>query len=208
MKVAAIVLCGGKNLRLGRNKALETLGGRTLIELTIEKLRPLASQILAVTSQQQQSELALAGEATVVADVYPNGGPLGGIYTGLLAARFQRSIVVACDMPFLNIDLLQHMISLSRGFDAVVPRLNENMMEPLHAVYSRSCLDGMREMLEHNDLRVSYFLSNVRVRYIERNECERFDPQLLSFFNINYQADLDRARSLLEEQALTHSNGR
>jgi molybdopterin-guanine dinucleotide biosynthesis protein A len=133
--------------------------------------------------------------------VYPHGGPLGGIYTGLLAARFQRSIVVACDMPFLNVDLLQHMISLSRGFDAVVPRLNEKMMEPLHAVYSRGCLNGMREMLEHNDLRVSYFLSGVRVRYVERDECERFDPRLLSFFNINYQPDLDRARALLEEQA-------
>jgi molybdopterin-guanine dinucleotide biosynthesis protein A len=135
----------------------------------------------------------------IVVDVYPDKGPLGGIYTGLLASQSSHSIVVACDMPFLNTELLRYMIELSGGLDAVVPRLGEGMVEPLHAIYSRSCLDNMKIRLERNQLGINSFLDTVRVRYVERAECQRLDPQLLSFFNINYQSDLDRAIALAAE---------
>ena len=91
------------------------------------------------------------------------------------------------------------MIELSQGFDAVVPRLGEGKIEPLHAVYSRNCLNNMKELLEHNQLGIARLLKTVRVRYVERAECQRFDPQLLSFFNINSQSDLNRARKLVAE---------
>ncbi len=195
MKVTSIVLAGGKSLRLGRSKALETIGGKSLLECVAERLRPLTNQILIVTSREQL-DLPGAGKAEILVDLYPGKGPLGGIYTGLLASRSSHSIVVACDMPFLNTELLRYMVELSGDFDAVVPRLGEGMVEPLHAIYSRSCLDIMKTQLERNQLGINTFLSMVRVRYVERAECQRLDLQLLSFFNINYQSDLDRAIAL------------
>ena len=163
-----------------------------------ERLKPLTEQLLIVTSREQLDLLNIA-EAEILVDLYPGKGPLGGIYTGLLASRSAHSIVVACDMPFLNIKLLNYMIKLSCDFDAVVPRLGEIMMEPLHAIYNKSCLGNMKTRLERNQLGVYSFMKTVAVRYIEREECEQLDPQLLSFFNINYQSDLDRAIALVTE---------
>ncbi len=196
MKIASVVLAGGKNLRLGRSKALETVGGKSLIEFVVERLKPLTNQILIVTSQEQ-SDLQVVCKAEILVDLYPDKGPLGGIYTGLVASRSSRSIVVACDMPFLNTELLRYMIGLSHDFDAVVPKLGEGMVEPLHAIYSKSCLGKMKARLECNQLGINSFLNTVRVRYVERAECQRLDPQLLSFFNINRQLDLDQAIALV-----------
>ena len=202
MDVASIVLAGGKNLRLGRSKALETICGQSLIERVIERLGQLTDEILVVTSQEHP-DLPVAGGAKILVDLYPDKGPLGGIYTGLLEARSSHGIVVACDMPFLNIELLRYMIGLVDEFDAVVPRLGEGMAEPLHAIYAKSCRDKMKIRLERNQLGVHSFLNMVRVRYVERDECERLDPQLLSFFNINYQSDLERAVTLAAESKLS-----
>ncbi len=198
MKVTSIVLAGGKSLRLGRSKVLETIGGKSLIECVTERLGPLTNQLLIVTSGEQL-DLPDAGKAEILVDLYPGKGPLAGIYTGLLASRSSHSIVVACDMPFLNAELLRYMVELSADFDAVIPRSGEGLVEPLHAIYSKSCLDIMKTQLERNQLEVYSFFSAVRVRYVERAECQRLDPPLLSFFNINYQSDLDRAIELAAE---------
>jgi len=196
--MTSIVLAGGKSLRLGRSKCLETINGKSLIERVIERLKAVSSRILIVTSQEQL-DLPATCEAEVVVDFYPGKGPLGGIYTGLLASDSSHTLAVACDMPFLNIELLRYIIELSPGFDAVVPRLEEGKIEPLHAIYSKNCLDNMKTQLEHNQLEISRFLNTVRVRYIEQAECRRLDPQLLTFFNINSQSDLDRAIALAAE---------
>ena len=196
--VTSIILAGGRNLRLGSSKALEIIGGKSLIERVVERVKLVSNQTLIVISQGQLA-LPVTVEAKVLVDLYPGKGPLGGIYTGLLASPSSHSVVVACDMPFLNIELLRYMIELSPGFDAVVPRLGEGRLEPLHAIYSKGCLDNMKTQLEHNHLQISHSLTMLRVRYIERAECQKFDPQLLSFFNINSQSDLDQAITLAAE---------
>ncbi len=196
--VTSIILAGGKNLRLGSSKALQIIGGKSLIERVVERVKLVSAQTLIVTSPEQPAP-PVAGGVEVLVDIYPGKGPLGGIYTGLLASPSSHSIVVACDMPFLNVELLGYMIELSGGFDAVVPRSGGGRLEPLHAVYSKSCLDSMKTQLEHNQLSIARFLDTVRVRYVERSECQRLDPQLLTFFNINYQSDLDRALALVAE---------
>ena len=154
-----------------------------------------------MTSEEQR---ALLGdfEAEVLIDVYPGRGPLGGIYTGLLASRYAHSLVVACDMPFLNTELLRYMVGLSPGFDVVIPRIAEGMVEPLHALYSKGCLDSMKALLGQDKLKIGRLFGSVRVKYVEPAECRRFDPQLLTFFNINDQSDLDRALALAAENDL------
>ncbi len=138
MEVTSIVLAGGKSLRLGRSKALEVIGGRSLIERVVERLEPVSNQLLIVTSKKQSDLPAIRG-AEVLIDLYPGKGPLGGIYTGLVAARSSQSIAVACDMPFINSELLSHMVDMSEDFDAVVPRWEGGWIEPLHARDERGC---------------------------------------------------------------------
>ncbi len=194
MKVTAIVLAGGKSRRLGSvgSKALQTIAGKSLIERVADRVRPLTDQILVVTAREQFN-LPAACRAEILTDLYPDKGPLGGIYTGLLAARSPHSLVVACDMPFLNTELLRYMAELSADFDVVVPTLAAGKVEPLHAIYSKNCLPSMQTQLERNELAVDSIFSAVSVNYVARAECQRLDPQLLSFFNINDRADLNRA---------------
>ena len=87
------------------------------------------------------------------------------------------------------------MIQLSADFDLVVPRM-DNYVEPLHAVYSKSCLAPIENMIEQGKLSVTKLFSLVKVRYVETGEIDRFDPEHLSFFNINTKADLEMARKI------------
>jgi len=193
------VLAGGKGLRLGQDKALETIGGRSLLEWVLRCLSLFGSEILIVTaSGQSYRQLSGYPKLRVVTDIYPSKGPLGGIYTGLKVSDSFYNLVVACDMPLLNRALLGYMMEVSAGFDLVVPRLG-NMIEPLHAVYSKGCLASIECLLEQGSLSVRGLLTRVRVRYVEAEEINRFDPEHLSFFNINTEADLERAGKLVRD---------
>ncbi len=196
--MTSIVLAGGKNRRLARNKAQEIIDGKSLIEHVTERLKPLTSHILIVTSKEQPG-LLVACKAEILVDLYPNKGPLGGIYTGLLAARSSHSLVVACDMPFLNTELLRYMVEFSANFDLVIPRVG-NFVEPLHAVYTKSCLAPIEYMIKQGKLSILDLLSLVQARFLEAKEIDSFDPKHLSFFNINAEADLEMARQLAEEK--------
>jgi molybdopterin-guanine dinucleotide biosynthesis protein A len=194
--MTSIVLAGGKSIRLGRDKALETIGGRSLIEHVIGRLSLLGNEIIVVTSQTNTLPHIGVKQLT---DIYIDKGPLGGIYSGLRAASCFYSLVVGCDMPLLNVALLRHIMELSPGFDVVIPRVDDNV-EPLHAVYSKSCLTSIEAALKQNRLQVQGFFHQVKVRYIEDAELKKFDPEHLSFFNINSLADLERAQAILEKE--------
>ena len=198
--ITSIVLAGGKGRRLGKDKLQEVVGGRPLLQRVIDSLSPISERILVVTAQGQKRPAIQATQSKVasVPDIYPGRGALGGIYTGLTAAKSQYSLVVAADMPFLNPDLLQHLVSVAPGFDVVMPRI-DGEIEPLHAVYSRDCLPAIQEQIERNQLQIRIFLERVRVRYVELAEIDRFDPRHMSFFNINTPEDLTKAQEIAAE---------
>ena len=197
--VSGVVLAGGKSRRLGRDKAVEPVGGEPLIARVIGRLtRVVGESIVVVNKAERGGELPLPPSARVVTDLYPGGGSLGGIFTGLKAARNEWVIVAACDMPFLNAELFAHLLSLRSGYDAVVPML-DGRPEPTHAAYSKACLPHMERRLEAGDLKIAGFFDTVRVRYLAQEEVEKFDPDRLSFFNINTQDDLDRALALVAQ---------
>ena len=135
----------------------------------------------------------------MIVDVYPGGAALGGIYTGLVNADTLHSMVVGCDMPFLNRALLQYLIGLAPGFDVVVPRIR-GLTEPLHAVYSKRCLVPIEQLLNQGGLAISRLFSLIRTRYVDENEIARFDPDHLSFFNVNTQDELAKARLLMRRR--------
>jgi molybdopterin-guanine dinucleotide biosynthesis protein A len=186
-------------LRLGRIKALEIINRQSLIERTVDCLSSLGHSVLVVTSQEQFDVIAASRlKGKVMVDLYPGKGALGGIYTGLASADSCYSLVVGCDMPFLNRNLLRYLIDLAPGFDAVIPRI-DGMYEPLHAVYSRSCLASISELMEQDSLGISQLFGLVNTRYVDKDEIARFDPQFLSFFNINTLNDLRKAKEIIKQ---------
>lgn len=195
MSVTSIVLCGGKERRFGSSKADAVVGGKRIIDRLIERLKPISSQILVVTSPEKKDSF-LTDQAQIVVDKFPGKGPLGGVYTGLLAAENRYSVVVGCDNPFINNRLLQYMIGLTDNYDAVIPRLGKDMIEALHSVYSKSCIPVMQQALEENRLSIYKIIDRLNVRYVHREEYLPIDPRMLSFFNINFPDDLARANRI------------
>lgn len=200
---SAIVLAGGRATRLGGvNKALLPVGGAPLIDRVVRALRPLTDQIILVG--QLAAGLSVP-DVEVVPDALPGGSALVGVYSGLLAARSDVALVVACDMPFLSTPLLERIARLSEGYDAAVPRVGSHL-EALHAAYRRSCLPMMREAIDIHHHKIIDFYPRLKVREVEEREILDLDPDLLSFFNVNTPADLDRANALAARRWPFHSH--
>ncbi|MDP6549551.1 MAG: molybdenum cofactor guanylyltransferase [Dehalococcoidia bacterium] len=193
---SGIVLAGGRSQRLGRDKALETIGGQPLVRRVIDRISQVTEEVVVVVAEQSQADaLPLEEGHRVALDRYPGGGALGGIFTGLAAAQHQWGIAVACDMPFLNLDLLRRMLYLRQGADAVVPMLR-GWPEPTHAIYSKACLPFMEQRLLAGDPKIARFFDKVRVAYLPEEEIAALDPDFLSFLNVNTPQDLAKAREL------------
>ena len=197
--MTSIILAGGKSSRLGRSKALQAIGGKSLIQWVVDRLAILSTEIIIATAHGETIPCSSAVRIKTVADIYPGKGPLVGIYSGLIASSSSRAIVVSCDTPFLSAGLLEYMTQTCSTFDVVVPRI-KNKLEPLCAVYSKNCSGLIQGLLEQDELRIRKLFSMVKVKYVEEDEINRFDPEHLSFFNINNQDDLDRARRLAAEK--------
>jgi molybdopterin-guanine dinucleotide biosynthesis protein A len=197
--ISGVILAGGRSRRLGRDKAVEPLGGQPLIRRVMDRVRQIAREMVVVVADEERGRALPLGESDRVAvDIYPDKGSLGGIFSGLSSAQEPWALVVACDMPFLNLDLLRHLMSLREGMDAVVPVL-EDRPEPTHALYSRACLPHIEARLKADDLKISGFFDDVRVRYVPEADIASFDPDFLSFFNVNSPPDLERALALVAQ---------
>jgi len=193
--MTSIILAGGKSSRLGQNKALQVIEGKSLIQWVVDCLTILSTEIIIATAHGEAIPCSSTVRIKTIADIYPGKGPLVGIYSGLIASSSSRAIVVSCDTPFLSASLLEYMTQICSTFDIVVPRI-KNEVEPLCAVYSKNCLAPIQELLERDERQIRRLFDMVEVKYVEEHEINRFDPRHLSFFNINSQTDLDRARKL------------
>ena len=198
--ITAVILAGGQSRRLGRDKAVEPFAGEPLICRVIRRASEAVSAdqvVVVVADRARAAALPLDGSHQTAVDVFPDCGSLGGIYTGLNAASTDWSLVTACDMPFLSAPLLAYMAGLRDGVDAVVPVV-DGRPEPTHALYSRGCLPAIETRLRVGQLKISGFFDNVAVRYVPESAIREFDPDLLSFFNINRPEDLSRAMELAQ----------
>jgi len=196
LDTSCVILAGGKSLRLGYDKVLEEINSKSLLERAISRVEPLCKDIIVVTAEKRAlPQLSSHSRLKIVADIFPGKGSLGGIYTGLVTSDLFYNLVIACDMPFLTQPLLSYMIGVSNGFDFVIPRV-KNLFEPLHAVYSQNCIAPLESMLKRDRKVIIELFDFVKVKYVEDEEVGRFDPQHLSFFNINTKEDLELARKL------------
>lgn len=198
--MASIILAGGRSTRLGQDKVSLVIGGERLLQRTINHLIPLDQAIILVLAPgQSNTEFDHHPDVSLAWDMESGKGPLAGIYSGLKITPDDDNIVVACDMPFLNINLLRYMIGLASGVDIVIPRIGNNV-EPLHAVYSKNCLDIIEGMMAKGDLKVSNLLDLAKVKYVEEDELNRLDPDSLSWFNINTPNDLKQAEQIMSRE--------
>jgi molybdenum cofactor guanylyltransferase len=203
-EATAIVLAGGKSSRMGRPKALLTFDSEPLIAHIVRTLQHLFGEIVVVAAPGQELPSL---PVTLVRDDIAYQGPVGGIYYGLKAADGEFSFVTSCDVAFLNSQLISYLLSQISEYDVVVPYWEERF-QPLHAVYRRSVLPLLEGQLERGELRPVYLFDRVRTAKIGAEEIRRFDPEGLSFFNMNTAEDYAQAlqrwaefnRSLQPEQ--------
>ena len=201
METSIIILAGGRSQRLGRDKVWEKIGGHCLFAKVVASVMTLGSEVIVVTATDDVNLPAVAPRLRIIGDLKLGRGPLCGIYTGLEASNSRYNLVVAADMPFLNQALLHYMIGLAPDVDLVVPKIGD-MVEPLHAVYSKSCLEPIGRLLHQGELRIQKLFPLVKVRYVDADEITRFDRQMLSFFNVNTEEDIRRAQEMLGEDII------
>ena len=187
------ILAGGLSRRMGQDKALLPLGQRLVIEWVLERVVTLSDDVTLITNTPDKyGHLGYP----MIEDVYPGKGALGGIYTGIQAALYPYCLMVACDMPFLNTELLRYLVDLAPGFDVVVPCIRQ-FPETLHAVYGKECLEPIRRRLFADQLKIVGFFDDVKVRYVERDDVARFDPTFRSFLNMNTLDDWERVQRMV-----------
>jgi molybdopterin-guanine dinucleotide biosynthesis protein A len=192
-RVSGVILAGGKSRRMGGSpKALLPFGGRPLIEHIAETLRSVLPGCLVVTNTP---ELYRFLGLPMVGDVFPEGGSLGGIYSGLRAAPGEAALCVACDMPFLSAPLVAYLAGRAAEADVVIPEA-AGELQTLHAVYGKACLPAMERRLVAGQLKIIGFFDDVRVLRVPTDAVARFAVPTLAFMNLNTPEDLARARAL------------
>ena len=201
LSLTAIILAGGKSSRVGvnKNKDQMKLAGRPLIDWVISKLTSLDNlteeNIIIVGPKEKYPSFKRGIE-----DIFPQRGPLGGVFSGLKASTSQYNLVVGCDMPFLKVELLQYMREKIDSNDIIIPRYNQGYIEPLCAIYSKKCLEIIEKNLQSGILSVRKIFPYLRIKFIEEEEIKKIDPKFYSFFNVNFKHDFRKAEELIKKK--------
>ena len=194
-EVTGILLAGGKSRRMGEDKRHLVVGEQTLLERGLAVLHSIFQEVLVVIAQDSPP---LGVDASVVRDLVPDCGSLGGLYSGLMQATTPWVFVVACDMPFLNQAVIAQFTSRRATADIVMAKLDARL-HPMHALYGKQCLPVLEQMIGARQLKIQEMVSqlSLRVRYVTEADLVTIDPSWRSFYNVNTLADLEAARSLL-----------
>jgi molybdopterin-guanine dinucleotide biosynthesis protein A len=185
--MTGIILTGGKNTRMGENKAFIEINGTKIIERTLEIFKRVFDEIILVTNSPLDY---LDYDVRIVTDLIRGKSALGGIYTGLFYASCEHAFFAACDMPFLQRDFIEYMAGKIDSNDIVVPNPPDGF-QPLHAIYSKRCLPHIRNLIDKDKLKIRGFYKKSKTLLITADEIEKFDPEGRMFLNVNSREDLD-----------------
>ena len=199
-----IILAGGKSSRMGLNKTRICLAGKTMLERVLAKIELEGNEIIIVTNEDLRFP---DDKITIVPDFYRDYGALAGLHAGLKAANNDQVLVVAIDMPFINIDLFNYMKKqMVPGIDVVIPCIGTSL-EPFHALYRRSsCLPAIENAIQTQSKRIISFFPLVKVVKVDESVIAAMDPDGLAFFNINTPEDLKRAEQIIAQIEKPSSN--
>jgi len=204
MAYSAIILAGGKGKRMGyREKSLMDINGEPLITYVTRSLENIIDEIIISVRDEEQGKLlglVLPGY-TYAFDSYENTGPLAGILSGLLLCRNEFCFIVACDMPFINENVVKMLFRRSEDHDAAIPRWEDGFLEPLHAVYRcKPMIFETKKALEAGETIILAPIFKLKVDFVEIDEIRKIDPDLRTFININTPEDMDRIANKISKQ--------
>ncbi len=191
------ILAGGSSNRMGQDKALLPLSGRPLILRTLERLSPIADEI--ILSTNAPADYAFLN-IPILPDLQPGQGALGGLYTVLNAAKNPYVAAVACDMPFANRALFEYELDfiIKTEADVVIPSTPDGL-EPLHAIYQReACLPVIQSALQAKRYKLIGWLQQVNVQLVQPEVILQFDPHGLAFRNLNTPEEFTQAEELVK----------
>jgi molybdopterin-guanine dinucleotide biosynthesis protein A len=188
------VQAGGQSSRMGEDKALKLFLGRPLIERVIERLTPIADEMIVTTNRP--AEYGFLKDIRLITDLKPGRGALGGLYTAVASAAHPFVAVVACDMPFASANFFESASSLMVGSEAdVIIVKTEQGYEPLHALYRReTCLPAIEAAIDADQWKVTSWFSQVKV-----HEVKDFDP--VCFWNLNTTEEFAKAEDKVRSGA-------
>jgi molybdopterin-guanine dinucleotide biosynthesis protein A len=196
MSCSALILAGGRGSRLGfREKALIDINGKPLISLVIKSLENVVDEIIISVRDKAQGNLLkkIIPDMRFAYDKYENTGPLAGILSGLSICRNDFCFIAACDMPFINADVVNLLFSKCKDYDAAIPQRSNGFLEPLHAVYKTSTMiNETKKALENNETTILAPISRLNVNYVPFEEISKIDPDLITFMNINTYEDVEK----------------
>ncbi len=193
-----VIQAGGESRRMGQDKALLPFLGQPLIERLLKRISGLADEILVTTNNPGAFQFL---GVPLYPDLVLDRGALGGLYTALRAASHPVVGIVACDMPFLNPDLLafEREKLIETKADIVIPETSSGL-EPFHAVYRRStCLEPVKSALDAGKWRVDAWFYQMKLLALTSEEMRLYDPHLVSFWNVNTPEDLSNAQKMALE---------
>lgn len=194
-----IILAGGKSIRFGKDKALIKFRNKHLITYIVATALKIAEKIIVVTKSNKEFYESLLPKSVIIAkDEFDIQSPLIGMLTGMKILNTGYAAVFPCDCPFINANLIMHLFKSVNGFDAAIPKWPNGYIEPLHAIYKiESTIPSIEKALRNGALSISSAIKYLKkVAYIPINELKKYDPKLLSFFNINTLEDLKVAETL------------
>ena len=195
-----LTLCiqaGGQSSRMGEDKALKAFLGRPLIERVVQRLSPIADEVIVTTNHPERYTFL---KIPLFSDLKPGRGALGGLYTAIVAAKNPLVAVAACDMPFASASLLEAASRLlaQEDVDVVIPKSEEGF-EPLHAIYRReTCLPAIEAAIEADQWRVIAWFPQVKVRVLTPDEIRQYDPSGLAFWNVNTPEEFSKAETIAQ----------
>ena len=189
------IQAGGQSSRMGEDKALKTFLGHPLIQRVVERLSPIANELIVTTNRPDDYRFL---DLPLFSDLKPDRGALGGLYTAIASASNPMVAVVACDMPFASATLLEAGTRLMVDEEAdVVIAKSEDGFEPLHAVYRReTCLLAIEAAIEADQWKVVAWFPQVKVRVLTSEEIKRHDPSGLAFWNVNTPEEFSKAEEI------------
>ncbi len=195
----AVILAGGRNSRMGgRNKAFLKVGGETILDRVVKRLRLFFDEIMLVT---RAPALYQESSVKVIEDIFEDRSSLTGVHAGLTHARSDYAFVIPCDAPFIRPALIRLMLSeldaSPASIDVLVP-FHDGRYEPLCAIYSKNCIDPIEDQLKRKDYKIYHFFDQIRLKILSAERIKSADPEMRSFFNVNTPEAYQRCRELCD----------
>lgn len=194
--IAGAILAGGKSSRMGSDKALLTLDGKTLIQVLTESLSSMLEDVMIIADHGYRYEFL---NIPSFPDTYKNCGPLGGIHSALTNSEAEKVLIVSCDTPSVSLEVLQLLLRKSGSEDALIVKQGETV-QPLCGLYRRHCLPIIEEELRGQRLAVMGFLDKVQTSVLDLGQLLLQSDELL-LANLNTPADyhkwIEKGRSIV-----------